>query len=114
MSLKTRIREDNHRVFMNMTHFADTHNWNGTEFICVTDEEHALKRKNNNVVDLSWDNNSRDVTVFVPSEDFPGRAMPNECGYFDNKPMKIMQVSEDNDMLTIVMANFDPKAVAGY
>lgn len=114
MSLKSRIIEDNHRVFMNMSHFASEHTWNGKTFICVTDEENALKRKNNNVVDLSWDNNSHEVTIYVPVKDFPGRVMPNEQGYFDNKYMKILQYSEDHEMYTIVLVDFEPKAVAGY
>lgn len=112
MALVDRIKTDMWRVFMNQKHFAETHTWNGRPFVCVTDEEEALKRKNNNVVDLSWDNNSRDVLVYVPMKDFPGRAMPNEHGAFDGRSMKILQVNEDKGMYAIMLASFDPKAVA--
>lgn len=112
MSLKERILTDRYTVFMNESQFAGKHTWNGEEFTCVTDEEYALKRKNNNVNDISWDNNTRDIMIFVPQEDFPGRAIPNESGFFDNMPYKILQVNIDGGMLCIVMANFDPKAVA--
>lgn len=112
MALKDRIRDDLKRVYMNHSHFASMHTWNGRPFECVTDEEAALKRKNNNVVDLSWDNNSTETLVYTPVTAWPGRALPNEHGIFDNKPMKILQVQEDMGMYAILLASFDPKAVA--
>lgn len=114
MSLKDRIDADRRRVFMQTGHFADTHTWNGIPFTCVTDEESALKRKNNNVNDISWDNNTIDMLVYVPAEDWPGRKppVPNESGYFDNMPMRILQVNKDMGMLTIVLTANSPKAVA--
>lgn len=112
MALKDRIEADIRRVFVNHEHFAETHTWNGRKFSCVTDEEAALKRKNNNVVDLSWDNNTTETLVYVHKDDFPGRAMPNEHGFFDKRPMKILQVNEDMGMLTIALVSFDPKKVA--
>lgn len=112
MSLKDKIAADNNLVFMNMEHFASRHTWNGIPFICVTDEEAVIKRKNNNVVDLSWDNNTSDMMVYVPKADFPGRALPNEHGIFDKKPMKILQVNEDMGMLTIALTGYESKAVA--
>ena len=63
MPLKDRIQADVKRVFMNHSHFAEYHTWNGRRFQCVTDDETALKRKNNNVVDLNWDNNTTEFPV---------------------------------------------------
>lgn len=113
MSLKDRIATDRHRVFMNRDHFAEEHSWNSVPFVCVTDDEEALKRKNNNVNDISWDNNTIDATLYVPAEDFPGRPLPNEYGYFDGRYMKILQVQDDYGMLTIVLTTASPKAVTG-
>lgn len=79
--------------------------------MCVADEEMALKRKNNNVVDMSWDNNSAEVVLYVEKGVFPGHTMPNEHGFYDNKPMKILSVNEDMGMLAIALVAFDPKAV---
>lgn len=112
MALKDRIRADIRRVFINMNHFAETHTWNGMPFQCVTDEETALKRKNNNVVDLSWDNNTRETLLYTPVEGFPGRVVPNEHILFDKTPMKVMQVQNDEGMYTILLVTFEPKAVA--
>lgn len=112
MSLNQRIADDMSRVFLNPDHFAEYHTWKGIRFLCVTDEEAALKRKNNNVVDLSWDNNTTETVLHVKVGDFPGRALPNEHGFFDNKPMKILQVQEDMGMYTILLVSLDPKAVA--
>ena len=112
MSLKTRVEADRLRVFMRQDHFADLHTWNGITFVCVTDEETALKRKNNNVNDISWDNNTMETVVYVRDEDWPGRRVPNEHGFFDNRHMKIMQIQEDMGVLTIVLSTVSPKAVA--
>lgn len=111
MALKDRIEADRRRVFMRKDHFAEEHTWNGIKFMCVTDEEAALKRKNNNVNDVSWDNNTMETIVYVPREDFPGRAIPNEHGFFDNRHMKILQVQDDMDMLAIVLVTNMPRAV---
>ncbi len=118
MSLKERITADNRRVFMNTGHFADDkdspsgHTWNGRPFTCIVDEDEALKRKNNNVVDLSWDNNTREKTIYVPVGDLPGHAAPNDHIFFDNTPMKVLQVSSSMGMLEITLVAYDPKAVA--
>ena len=111
MALKDRIQADVKRVFMNHSHFAEYHTWNGRRFQCVTDDETALKRKNNNVVDLNWDDNTTETLVYTPKDGFPGRAMPNEHVLFDNKPMKVLQVQEDMGMYSILLVSFDPKAV---
>lgn len=111
MALKDLIYENRHRVFMNMSHFATEHTWNGTVFRCATDENAATKRKNNNVVDVSWDNNTRETLVYVPVEDFPGRAEPNERGYFDGTYMRIMQVQNDGGMLCILLVTYIPRSL---
>lgn len=111
MPLKDMIKDHLKRIYMNMDHFAQWHTWNGRRFPCVTDEETALKRKNNNVVDVSWDNNASETLIYTPVEGFPGRALPNEHVIFDAKPMKILQVQEDMGMYTILLMSNDPKAV---
>ena len=113
MALKDRIGEDITRVFLNHEHFASWHTWNGSRFQCVTDEEAALKRKNNNVVDLSWDNNTTETLVYCKKSEFPGIPMPNEHGVFDRRPMKILQVNEDMGMLCIALISYDPKGLVG-
>ena len=112
MSLKDRIETDRLRVFLRRDHFADDHTWNGIPFLCVADEETALKRKNNNVNDISWDNNTMETVLYVREEDWPGRKVPNEHGFLDNRHMKIMQIQEDMGLLTIVLSTVMPKAVA--
>ena len=113
MSLKDRIERDRSRVFLRQDHFASIHSWNGVSFTCVTDEEAALKRKNNNVNDISWDNNTIDTLVYVREEDWPGRyPVPNDHGFFDKVHMKIMQVNNDMGMLCVVLSTYSPKAVS--
>ena len=112
MSLKSRIDRDRSRVFLQMNHFADAHTWNGVAFTCVTDEETALKRKNNNVNDLSWDNNTRETLVYVRKEDWPGHTpVPYELGYFDRMSMRILQVNEDMGMYSILLTTPEPRTM---
>jgi len=111
MALVDRIQRDIANVFMNHGQFAEWHTWNGRRFQCVPDDEVALKRKNNNVVDLSWDNNTTETLLYTPVEGFPGRPIPNEHIIFDNRPMKVLQVQEDMGMYTILLMSNDPKAV---
>ena len=112
MALKDRVRLDISRVFMNPDHFADVHTWNGHKFICVVDNETALKRKNNNVVDISWDNNTTELLIYTPVAEFPGRLQPNEHVIFDDQSMRVLQYNEDMGIYTILLVQYSTKAVA--
>lgn len=111
MALKDRIATDVHRIFMQMDHFAETHYWNGEEIICVPDEEEALKRKNNNVNDISWDNNTRNILIHTPLDGFPGgeEPEPNTHILFDTRAMKVLNVDHNKGMLDIMLVALDPK-----
>lgn len=103
MAFKDRIAADIEKVFINLEHFAETHTINGVPFECVVDEEEALKRKNNNVNDISWDNNTRDILIYTPVKEFPMKPVPNATVLFDNKSMRILQVNEDKGMYSIML-----------
>ena len=113
MALKDRIAADIHTVFMNMDHFAETHYWNGQEITCVPDEEMALKRKNNNVNDISWDNNTREILIFTPLDDFPGGEIPepNTQVLFDKRTMWIKNVAHHMGMIEISLVARDPREI---
>lgn len=110
MSLRERIFEDVTRIFEQLDHFAEIHYWNGSEITCVPDEEEAIKRKNNNVNDISWDNNTRSLLIHVPVENFPGgEPEPNTQITFDKKPMRVIEVSHNMGMYDIVLSARDPR-----
>jgi hypothetical protein len=111
MTLKDRILDDRTRVFLNPEHFAQTHTWEGVDFLCVTDDEIALKRKNNNISDIGWDNNTAQTMVYVRVEDFPTSPVPNVQGFFDGKPMKILEVHEDAGMYSILLSAYEPRGM---
>lgn len=111
MALIDKVTQDNHNVFQNPNHFSREHTWNGIPFQCVDDEETALKRKNNNVVDINWDNNKRETTLYVCEGDFPGVLSPNEHGIYDGKYVKILQINRDMGMITITIATDEAKGV---
>lgn len=112
MALKDRIQADINRVFMRMDHFAEEHYWNGEKITCVPDEEEALKRKNNNVNDISWDNNTRNILIHTPLDSFPGgEPEPNTHVVFDQKPMKVLDVSHNMGMLDIRLVAADAREV---
>lgn len=103
MALKDRLASDMKRVFLNFDHFAQEHSWNGKPLACVTDGEAAMKRKNNNVVDISWDNNTTEMMVYAPIAGFPGRVEPNEQVFFDGQYFRILQRQEDYGMYSILL-----------
>lgn len=112
MALRDRIFEDVRRVYMNMDHFCEEHLYNGRKIQCVVDEEEALKRKNNNVVDVSWDNNSREILIYVPADLFVAqKPMPNQQVIFDKRQMRILQVNEDMGMFSILLASNEARTV---
>ena len=96
-----------------MDHFAETHYWNGEEITCVPDEEEALKRKNNNVNDISWDSNTRKILIHVNESEFPGEELPepNTHVFFDRKPMRVLDVNINMGMLDILLESRDPREV---
>ena len=111
MALKSRIEEDIRRIFLQTDHFAEIHYWNGKEIICVPDEEEALKRKNNNVNDISWDSNTRKILIHVKEADFPGQEPPepNSHVVFDRKKMRVIDVDVNMGMLDILLESRDPR-----
>lgn len=112
MALVDRIAVDVTRVFMQFDHFAETHYWNGEEITAVLDEEAALKRKNNNVNDISWDNNTREVLVYTPVVNFPEeKPEPNTQVIFDKKTMRVRQINEDMGVYAILLSTFDAREV---
>ena len=96
---------------MRQDHFGETHYWNGIPIVCVPDEEEALKRKNNNVNDISWDNNMRNLLIHTPLATFPGGRAPepNTQVMFDKKPMTVLQVVHNMGVLGIYMIARDPR-----
>lgn len=107
MSLKERIEEDITRLYLQMDHFAETHYINDEKVRCVLDNDTALKRKNNNVSDISWDSNTEEILIFVAVSEYPGMPEPNTRVYFDRKPMLILSVSENMGMYEIMLAKND-------
>ena len=113
MALKDRIPKDNHRVFMNTDHFAEQHTWNGIPFTCVPDDTEALKRRNNNVNDISWDNDMLDKVLFVPADSLPARAQPNEFVLLDGVQMRVLDVIDAIGMKEIHLTVGFAKGVSG-
>ena len=111
MALKDRVAADNSRVFMQEDHFAENHYWNGAKIVCVPDEELAIKRKNNNVNDISWDNNAREILIHTPLADFPGgkEPEPNTQILFDRKTMWVRESHHNQGMLDILLSARDPR-----
>lgn len=110
MALRDRIAKDIDRCFMRQDHFGEMHYWNGQTIVCIPDEEEAIKRKNNNVNDISWDNNTRNLLIHTPLADFPGgEPEPNTHVMFDRKPMKVLEVVHNMGVLGIYLAAIDPR-----
>ena len=113
MALKDMILDHRAKVFININHFATEHTWNGIKFYCVVDDEEALKRKNNNVNDISWDNDRMETFIYVLEEEWPGRKVPNEHGWFDNRFFKIEQIHLNMGIWGILLVSINPKPIGG-
>ena len=112
MALKDRIAADIGRTFMNLEHFAEYHNWDGKRILCVPDDEEALKRKNNNVNDISWDNNVREILLHTPLKDFPGgEPEPNTQIFLDGRTLWVKEVGHNMGMLHIRLSAKDPREI---
>ena len=113
MSLRDRISADINRCFMRQDHFGEIHFWNGIEIVCVPDDEEYLKRKNNNVNDISWDNNSRSFLIQTPLADFPGgkEPEPNTSIMFDKRRMYVVSVEHNIGVLDITLSARDPREI---
>ncbi len=110
MALTDLIADHNHRVFMNMEQFGEIHYWNGSDITCVPDDEEALKRKNNNVNDISWDNNTRTLLIHTPVDTFPERRPePNTQVVFDKRMMKVLDIHDNKGMYDILLTVYDPR-----
>lgn len=77
----------------------------------MPDDEESLKRKNNNVVDISWDNNTREILIHTPLDTFPGgcEPEPNTHVIFDRKQMKVLDIQHNMGMLDILLTAMDPR-----
>lgn len=111
MSLNDLIETHNTELFMNHEHFAEWHTWNGVRIQTVVDEETALKRKNNNVNDISWDNNVSETLIYTPVKGFPGKPKINTMVVYDGKSMLVRQSQEDMGMYTIVLTSQEAKVL---
>lgn len=111
MSLNDRILEDIDRVFLNVEQFATEHLWEKTTILCVLDDEEALKRKNNNVVDIAWDNTTVDVMVYAKESEFPKRPIPQQTVLFDRYQWTVQQVGDNMGMLAVLLSRKASKAV---
>lgn len=107
MSLKERIPNDIHRVFLNQDHFGTKHTWNGVEVECVIDDDQLIKRKNNNVVDNSWGENNGEKLVFIAAHYFRDglirKPEPNQLIYFDGRQYRISQIIDAVEMYDITI-----------
>lgn len=112
MALKDRILSDNHKIFMNTDHFAEEHTWNGVPFVSVPDDTEALKRRNNNVNDISWQENVVDKVLFVPEDSLPARAQANEFVLLDGVQMRVLDVIDAIGMKEIHLTVTFAKGVA--
>lgn len=103
MSFRESIKQDIGAVFMCTDEFAEEHIWNGTRIVCVIDVDTELKRKNNNVLDISWDNNREEINVFVPVMQLAQKPRVNGEILLDGNSYRVMNVDEDMGLYMIAL-----------
>ena len=99
MALKNRIQRDNHAIFMNQRHFAETHVLNGFPFTCVLDD-----------IQGQYDrpNNTREIIIYALEADLPIRLESNQEVFFDNMRMVVTQMTGSVGMKEIHLSLQEP------
>lgn len=105
MPLQDRLEADARRILESTEQFATEHLWDRRPIICVVDNHTALKRKNNNVIDISWDNDSEEILLYVHESQFKGMSRPRsqQTVLFDKTIMTVSQVSLDEGVYEMIL-----------
>lgn len=109
MAFKDRLQHDLDAVIFNVDSTGEYHTWNRHTIRCHVDEETALRRKNENVIDVGWDNTTTEKVIYASVEGFPSRPVPGMNVFFDDRPYRVLQAQDDMGMYTILIVATAPK-----
>ena len=100
MSFKDAIDADIVSVFLNEMEFADTHNVEGKDIVCVIDSDNMVKIKNS----MYLGETQADMLLFAKQEDLPKNIKIGRYLSVDAKQMIVISSKKDMGMVTLGLA----------
>ena len=99
-AFKDALAKDVTTVFLNLDEFADRHNLNGRDVICLIDKD--LTDQYKKTVSSPFEGIFVDaINIYVRSEDMERRPVENELLYLDDKMYFVANVSDENGLYVI-------------
>lgn len=106
MSLRENIFSDISTVFMRDDEFAEDHIFNGKLIRCMVDQDSNLKRKNNNVLDISWDTNRTELHLYIPDSQLDTRPEINTEVLLDGESWRILSCDAEMGMYVVTLTQY--------
>lgn len=111
MTLRENIQNDISEVFMRDDEFAEDHVYNGKVIRCIIDQDADLKRKNNNVLDINWDNNHAQIHLFVGDDQLDARPEINTEVLLDGQSWRVMICDYEMGMYVITLVQHSTRYI---
>ncbi|MBR1953289.1 MAG: hypothetical protein IKA32_11955 [Lentisphaeria bacterium] len=99
-AFKDAVAKDVTAVFLNLDEFADRHNLNGRDVICLVDKDltDPYKQTASSPLEGIF---VETLNIYVRPEDMERRPVENELLYLDDKMYFVVNVSDENGLYVI-------------
>lgn len=104
---KDAVAADKKSVFINGDEFADSHNINGVDVLCVVDGDLINERNARTYAEYSEGVFKSQLTIFVDAEDLPARPVKGEGIRFDGDYYSVDECIENAGILEITLGAND-------
>lgn len=102
-AFKDAIAADKKAVFINGDEFADNHNINGVDVVCVVDGDLITERNARTYAEYAEGVFKAQITIFVDADDLPARPVKGEGIRFDGNYFSVDDCVENMGILEITL-----------
>lgn len=106
-AFKDAIAADKKAVFINGDEFADTHNINGVDVVCVVDGDLITERNAKTYAEYAEGVFKSQITIFVDAADLPQRPVKGEGIRFDGEYFSVDECIENAGIYEITLGAND-------
>lgn len=106
MTFKEQIASDNKNVFMNLEEFSDTHNVNGTDMLCIVDNNEQIDREKRYRYNHSLYGDGvyiKQLLIYVKAEDFGPLPAIGRVITFDKKAYIITDAINEDGIYSLCL-----------
>lgn len=100
---KDAVAKDIKAVFINADEFAETHNINGVDVVCVVDTDIMQERNSNSYSEFAEGVYQHQAMIFVSAADLPERPVKGEIFRLDGELYLVAECAENDGMLEITI-----------